>query len=79
MRQSLTLYLFISLYRVSCLALIDLIVGRFVKTVVSGLVELHRGVQDLSTFHIGGDEVANAWTNSPKCEELFEQGGFPSR
>ena len=51
----------------------------FVKTVVSDLIALHEGIQPLSTFHIGGDEVANAWTNSSKCEKVFQSDGFPAK
>lgn len=43
----------------------------FVDAVVSGLVNLHQGVQPLKTFHFGGDEIAGAWINSPACQDFI--------
>ena len=43
----------------------------FIEEVVKVVVELHREIQPLHTFHFGGDEVASgAWVGSPACERL---------
>ena len=44
---------------------------RFIEFIVKTLVELHRNIQSLHTFHFGGDEVAKgAWVGSPACQRL---------
>ncbi|XP_052764645.1 uncharacterized protein LOC128206309 [Mya arenaria] len=49
---------------------------RFVERVVDGLKELHRPVQPLRIFHMGGDEVAHgAWSESRECFDNVEFRG----
>ncbi|CAK8692064.1 unnamed protein product [Clavelina lepadiformis] len=53
---------------------------KFIKNVVYDLIELHRGYQNLTIFHLGGDEVAESWTNSSKCNDLLNTiGNLSSR
>ena len=45
----------------------------FVNQVVDSLITLHKGIQDLTLLHIGGDEVAfGAWDGSSACKKLFK-------
>ncbi|WP_102505781.1 family 20 glycosylhydrolase [Salinivibrio kushneri] len=44
---------------------------RFVDTVVNALVDVHRDIQPLDTFHFGGDEIAGAWKASPVCQAFI--------
>ncbi|WAQ95651.1 HEX-like protein [Mya arenaria] len=49
---------------------------KFVERVVDGLKELHRPVQPLRIFHMGGDEVAHgAWSESRECFDNVEFRG----
>ena len=34
---------------------------------------MHKGVQDLKIFHLGGDEIANVWKGSPECISFIEE------
>ena len=34
---------------------------RFVEAVLDALIDMHSGIQELTTFHFGGDEVPGAW------------------
>ena len=44
---------------------------KFINNVISALVVIHKGIQPLTLFHFGGDEVSNgAWTDSPVCKEF---------
>ena len=44
----------------------------FIAKIVDTVVELHKGIQPLKTYHFGGDEVAKgAWENSTKCEDFL--------
>ena len=44
----------------------------FVSKVLDELILMHRNVQDLRTFHIGGDEVApGSWDDSETCKSVF--------
>ncbi|XP_052788332.1 uncharacterized protein LOC128223112 [Mya arenaria] len=50
---------------------------RFVELVVDGLIELHRPVQPLRIFHMGGDEVTlGAWDESKECFDNTDFRGF---
>jgi len=43
----------------------------FIKTVVASVIDMHRDIQPLKVFHMGGDEVPrNAWSQSPICAAL---------
>ena len=43
----------------------------FIDHVISQLKQMHDGIQQLSVYHVGGDEVAEgAWSQSPACEHL---------
>ena len=45
----------------------------FIATVLDTVVELHRDIQPLKTYHFGGDEVAKgAWENSTKCKQFLQ-------
>ena len=49
----------------------------FIETVVISVKILHGGIQPLTIFHFGGDEVPpGAWTGSPSCKQLAEKLGF---
>ncbi|MFS0773781.1 family 20 glycosylhydrolase [Sphingomonas sp. 1P08PE] len=50
---------------------------RFIDAVVGGVAALHRtaGVP-LTTYHIGADETAGAWTGSPVCRALLARTGM---
>ena len=45
---------------------------RFVVKIVDTLIELHKGIQPLKTFHFGGDEApTGAWINSTQCKKFL--------
>ena len=45
----------------------------FIATVLDTVIELHRDIQPLKTYHFGGDEVAKgAWENSTKCKQFLQ-------
>src|SRR3546814_11801320 len=47
---------------------------RFVDTVVDALAAMHRAAGvPLSSFHLGADETAGAWVNSPACAAMIAQ------
>lgn len=49
----------------------------FIEKVVTNVQHLHSGVQALTVFHFGGDEVpVGAWTASPACEDLARRLGL---
>ncbi|KAJ7372795.1 hypothetical protein OS493_016714 [Desmophyllum pertusum] len=51
----------------------------FIDKVVRGVQHLHSGIQPLTIFHFGGDEVPlGAWTGSPACKRLAKRQGFDS-
>ena len=53
----------------------------FIDHVISQLKQMHDGIQPLSVYHVGGDEVAEgAWTRSPACQRLrrMNQSGVSS-
>jgi len=38
---------------------------------MAAVKQLHDGIQPLSVYHVGGDEVAKgAWSQSPACQRL---------
>ena len=44
----------------------------FISKVIDELINIHRGIQDLKTFHVGGDEVSDrAWDDSQACKDLY--------
>jgi len=46
----------------------------FIDHVISHLKQMHSGIQPLSVYHVGGDEVAKgAWALSPACQHLRQQ------
>jgi hexosaminidase len=50
----------------------------FVDTVVDALVGMHREAgQRLRTFHLGADETAGAWVDSPACKPMLASGLQP--
>lgn len=53
---------------------------RFVDTVVDALAAMHgaAGVP-LKTFHLGADETAGAWANSPACKAMIAENGGDAR
>ncbi|WP_374408585.1 family 20 glycosylhydrolase [Pelagerythrobacter sp.] len=53
---------------------------RFVDTVVDALADMHReaGVP-LRTFHLGADETAGAWVESPACQSMIAEVGGDAR
>ncbi len=49
---------------------------RFVDTVVDALAAMHRQAgAPLRTFHLGADETAGAWVNSPACKAMIAENG----
>jgi len=43
----------------------------FIDHVITQLKQMHDGIQPLSVYHVGGDEVARgAWSQSPACQHL---------
>lgn len=47
----------------------------FIDAVISALVDLHRDICPLRTFHAGADEVpAHVWSLSPACKALVASG-----
>lgn len=52
---------------------------QFFKVILQNLQELHKEVQPLTFYMVGGDEVAGgAWEKSPACEELKQKHGLRS-
>ena len=53
---------------------------RFVDTVVDALAAMHREAgAPLKTFHLGADETAGAWVNSPACKAMIVENGGDAR
>lgn len=53
---------------------------RFVDTVVDALAQMHRDAgTSLKTFHLGADETAGAWVNSPACKTMIAENGGDAR
>ena len=53
---------------------------RFVDTVVDALAAMHREAKaPLKTFHLGADETAGAWVNSPACKAMIAENGGDAR
>lgn len=49
---------------------------RFVDTVVDALTAMHKQAgAPLKTFHLGADETAGAWVNSPACKGMIAENG----
>lgn len=45
---------------------------RFVEKVLAEVIELHKSAeQPLRTYHIGADETAGAWNDSPDCQQFM--------
>lgn len=50
---------------------------RFLDTVLGELTELHRQAgAPLRTYHIGADETAGAWSDSPACRAVMAETGL---
>lgn len=46
----------------------------FIDTVIGKVKQLHQAVNaPLTTYHIGADETAGAWVNSPACKKLIAE------
>ncbi|MFL9839963.1 family 20 glycosylhydrolase [Sphingomonas sp. ST-64] len=53
---------------------------RFVDTVVDALAQMHKTAgTPLKTFHLGADETAGAWVNSPACKAMIADNGGDAR
>lgn len=53
---------------------------RFFDTVVDALAEMHRTAgAPLKTFHLGADETAGAWVQSPACKTMIAENGGDAR
>ncbi|WP_160174198.1 family 20 glycosylhydrolase [Sphingopyxis sp. MWB1] len=49
---------------------------RFIDTVVDALAEMHQQAgAPLKVFHLGADETAGAWVNSPACQAMIAENG----
>jgi len=49
---------------------------RFVDTVVDALAAMHKEAgAPLRTFHLGADETAGAWVESPACKAMIAENG----
>lgn len=47
---------------------------RFINEVIGTVKSMHKTVSaPLTTYHIGADETAGAWVNSPVCKSLIEK------
>lgn len=47
--------------------------ARFVARMIDALIEMHKDIQPLRTYHFGGDEVGSgAWVNSPACKKMLK-------
>ncbi|MGW8136960.1 family 20 glycosylhydrolase [Sphingomonas zeae] len=50
---------------------------RFIDTVIDDIARLHRAAGvPLTTYHIGADETAGAWANSPACKVMMGKTGL---
>ena len=50
---------------------------RFIDTVIDSIAALHRAAGvPLTTYHIGADETAGAWTQSPACKVKMAKTGM---
>lgn len=48
----------------------------FIDTVVGSIAAMHqRAGTPLRTFHLGADETAGAWVNSPACKTMIAENG----
>ncbi|OBU14354.1 beta-hexosaminidase [Photobacterium aquimaris] len=43
----------------------------FVDTLLTQMKKIHADIQPLKVIHLGGDEIAGAWVNSPACKKLI--------
>ncbi|PSW47505.1 family 20 glycosylhydrolase [Photobacterium kishitanii] len=43
----------------------------FMEELVTQVETLHKGIQPLKDIHLGGDEIAGAWVDSPACKTLI--------
>ena len=49
---------------------------RFIDAVVDDIAAMHRSAGvPLRTFHLGADETAGAWKNSPACKDMIASSG----
>lgn len=45
----------------------------FVSKILDAFISAHSGIQDLTTFHIGGDEVpGGSWNDSHSCKAIYD-------
>lgn len=50
---------------------------RFIETVIDDIAALHKAAGvPLTTYHIGADETAGAWVESPACKVMMGQTGL---
>ncbi|WP_433911175.1 family 20 glycosylhydrolase [Sphingomonas yabuuchiae] len=50
---------------------------RFIDTVIDAIAALHKAAGvPLTTYHIGADETAGAWVQSPACKVMMGQTGL---
>ncbi|MET3438372.1 family 20 glycosylhydrolase [Sphingomonas sp. 1185] len=50
---------------------------RFIDTVIDAIAGLHKAAGvPLTTYHIGADETAGAWTQSPACKVMMARTGL---
>jgi len=50
---------------------------RFIDTVIDGIAGLHKAAGvPLTTYHIGADETAGAWVQSPACKAMMAKTGL---
>ncbi len=53
---------------------------RFIDTVIDGIADLHKAAGvPLTTYHIGADETAGAWVQSPACKAVMTREGLQPR
>ena len=43
----------------------------FVDNLITQIQKIHSTIQPLKVIHLGGDEIAGAWINSPACKKLI--------
>ncbi|MGE7205333.1 family 20 glycosylhydrolase [Sphingomonas sp. NPDC019816] len=50
---------------------------RFIDTVIDDIATLHKAAgMPLTTYHIGADETAGAWVQSPACQVMMSKTGM---
>ena len=69
-----TEYLSVQYYRDNTLNVCKASTYHFVETVLSEVIKQHQNAQvPMTTYHIGADETAGAWKDSPECQAFVQE------